>query len=450
MLFRLGTFVRTAMSFFRCLGHARVVPYWTYLICHDIRPAKFGPVLSSADTFYKQRLVRAQPFDGCSSLLNADLSGTIVLIKRGSCVFRDKVAFAQHVNASAVIIMDNTHREHWHIIMAADPGPEEIKIPSVFISFDSGQQLLKLLNSVDLKEDEHRIVHHHHHHTTTVGLESSMRKIQNESGTEEEIRISIDLQSSAIYHIAIPYLQEFIVQLAWKCGLYALVLTVLFFGLNRMGDWERQVQMKLLPQHVMKKSEPEECIICLEEYQTNVDMVKTLPCGHEFHAHCIDQWFQSKHIRCPLCNQQAFQLYLRILYSQDYDMLLVLHYIPTVLYIVYILYYFQDMYWAASESGKPWQLVKKYARMSRNYRYLCKYNMRNGCTGTCPILPGGVNVWCGCNGAGHLIWWPSFISSNQMTQKISNLYLIGSFQFFIWLVVVHRERRDANPSTRTG
>ncbi|KAG7592847.1 Zinc finger RING-type [Arabidopsis thaliana x Arabidopsis arenosa] len=42
------------------------------------------------------------------------------------------------------------------------------------------------------------------------------------------------------------------------------------------------------------------CVICLEDYVVG-DMVRVLPhCGHEFHAFCIDKWFQLGST-CPSC-----------------------------------------------------------------------------------------------------------------------------------------------------
>lgn len=40
------------------------------------------------------------------------------------------------------------------------------------------------------------------------------------------------------------------------------------------------------------------CIICLEAYDTT-DEVAMLPCGHAFHAGCVQQWFL-RDARCPL------------------------------------------------------------------------------------------------------------------------------------------------------
>lgn len=41
------------------------------------------------------------------------------------------------------------------------------------------------------------------------------------------------------------------------------------------------------------------CAICLEDYKEGSIVVK-LPCGHDFHGVCINQWSQIKHL-CPIC-----------------------------------------------------------------------------------------------------------------------------------------------------
>ena len=47
----------------------------------------------------------------------------------------------------------------------------------------------------------------------------------------------------------------------------------------------------------------ERCAICLEEFEEERSVVKTLRCGHTLHRDCLDQWLRaSKH--CPLCLQR--------------------------------------------------------------------------------------------------------------------------------------------------
>jgi len=47
--------------------------------------------------------------------------------------------------------------------------------------------------------------------------------------------------------------------------------------------------------------EQEECVICKCEWKTK-EVIKTLPCSHDFHANCIDQWLQISS-QCPVCKQ---------------------------------------------------------------------------------------------------------------------------------------------------
>ncbi|CAL8137675.1 unnamed protein product [Orchesella dallaii] len=46
--------------------------------------------------------------------------------------------------------------------------------------------------------------------------------------------------------------------------------------------------------------EGESCVICWELY-TAGDMLRTLPCRHEFHKECVDPWLLEHQPTCPLC-----------------------------------------------------------------------------------------------------------------------------------------------------
>ena len=43
------------------------------------------------------------------------------------------------------------------------------------------------------------------------------------------------------------------------------------------------------------------CVVCLEEFKPG-GRLKRLPCGHAFHARCIDRWLRTKAV-CPVCQQ---------------------------------------------------------------------------------------------------------------------------------------------------
>jgi len=48
----------------------------------------------------------------------------------------------------------------------------------------------------------------------------------------------------------------------------------------------------------------ETCAICLEDYESG-EKLRHLPCHHDFHVGCIDQWLLTRRPFCPICKQDA-------------------------------------------------------------------------------------------------------------------------------------------------
>ncbi|KAI8089625.1 uncharacterized protein BX664DRAFT_386085 [Halteromyces radiatus] len=51
----------------------------------------------------------------------------------------------------------------------------------------------------------------------------------------------------------------------------------------------------------------DQCVICLESFELD-NLLRILPCGHEYHQDCIDIWLTKKNACCPLCFQIAITL----------------------------------------------------------------------------------------------------------------------------------------------
>jgi len=58
---------------------------------------------------------------------------------------------------------------------------------------------------------------------------------------------------------------------------------------------------------VTPKNGKDMCLVCHEEYGVSREKrVVALPCGHEFHGDCINQWFDREKT-CPVCRKELGQ-----------------------------------------------------------------------------------------------------------------------------------------------
>lgn len=104
------------------------------------QPAFFGPQLSTMDV--SENLVVADPIRACTidgPFLNAgDMPGKIVLVRRGECLFTEKVKNAQDAGAAAVVVANNVFPG----LSPMGGSDGTIVIPSVGISQADGDMLI--------------------------------------------------------------------------------------------------------------------------------------------------------------------------------------------------------------------------------------------------------------------------------------------------------------------
>lgn len=106
----------------------------------------FGPIFIPT---IKGELVWAYDINGDSTACNTittDLTNKIALIRRGGCSFTDKIYGAQQRGAIAVVIVNNAE-DDLTVDMTSGPNGSLIKIPSVFISGNTGKKWTAALDS---------------------------------------------------------------------------------------------------------------------------------------------------------------------------------------------------------------------------------------------------------------------------------------------------------------
>ncbi|KAL3109393.1 hypothetical protein niasHT_015238 [Heterodera trifolii] len=78
--------------------------------------------------------------------------------------------------------------------------------------------------------------------------------------------------------------------------------------------WSKFKQYKVtkainrITEHTVENDGDGGCAICLGAYEIG-DKVRTLPCEHQFHSECVDEWIK-KHNNCPSCRAQILNVEL--------------------------------------------------------------------------------------------------------------------------------------------
>ncbi|XP_015899589.3 receptor homology region, transmembrane domain- and RING domain-containing protein 1 isoform X2 [Ziziphus jujuba] len=236
-------------------------------------PAKFAMGINGSGIC--GALLVAEPLDGCSPLRN-DLrsnktdGGWFALIARGHCAFEDKVRNAQNAGFRAAIVYDDREKGNLVYMMI---NRKNISVHAVFISKIAGEILKEHAHG---KEGECCIFPFHNGTAWTVLAISCI---------------------SFLFILAILTIAIFIPRY-WLNSR----------GRNHVPKTVDSKMVEALPcfvfssAHLSDLHAGETCAICLEDYKDG-EILKVLPCQHEFHSSCVDSWLTKWGTFCPVCKR---------------------------------------------------------------------------------------------------------------------------------------------------
>lgn len=71
--------------------------------------------------------------------------------------------------------------------------------------------------------------------------------------------------------------------------------------LKKIGRTEKASSVATSSRVLRNDEVGEVCVICLDEWGSDGQVVRTLPCGHTMHSICVDEWIQIT-AKCPIDN----------------------------------------------------------------------------------------------------------------------------------------------------
>ncbi|KAI8082835.1 uncharacterized protein BX664DRAFT_339176 [Halteromyces radiatus] len=235
------------------------------------RMAAFGPRIEETEdglTGYLMAPLSPDLRHGCE-VVEPPSDKWIALVERGNCSFIDKVRSMQQSGAIAVVVGDKYYNG-W-VTMYAPGDTSDIRIPSVFVAQRQYQALLQL---------------------------SELFKQPMEVRMEKDDILTWPLLDMLLVVVLSPAVMMLFIYTTWRMRQrqqrkeelaptdFVTKLPLRKFKLKETGNED--------------DTRHAECAICLEDY-VDGDVLRVLPCKHEFHSTCVDAWLTGHKKFCPVC-----------------------------------------------------------------------------------------------------------------------------------------------------
>ncbi|XP_076059322.1 uncharacterized protein LOC143035955 [Oratosquilla oratoria] len=213
----------------------------------------------------------------------------VALVERGSCPYEDKVEEAMALNASAVVIFNHREGEPLHKV----PLSLNLRQRAVVVVMrrEHGRRLTQLL------EEGTRV------HTAIV------------RGRDVRLQFTTGINRTSVLFVSVSFIVLMIISLAWLVFYYIQRFRYIS-AKDRLARHLCSAAKKALSKIPVKNLKPTDnevtcggecCAVCIEPYQVS-DVVRTLPCKHEFHKCCVDPWLL-EHRTCPMCKMDILKFY---------------------------------------------------------------------------------------------------------------------------------------------
>ncbi|XP_032596862.1 protein goliath isoform X1 [Drosophila grimshawi] len=216
----------------------------------------------------------------------------IALVRRGRCTFEDKVKHVHQYNAAGVIIYNDKQ------VMQLEK--MQIKGKNRNIAAVITYQVIGLDLATNLDKG----------HNVTISIIEGRRGVRPISSLN---RCSLICRTSVLF-VSISFIVLMIISLVWLIFYY-----VQRFRYMQAKDQQSRNLCSVTKKAIMKiptktgKMTDEKdldsdcCAICIESYKP-ADIIRILPCKHEFHKNCIDPWL-IEHRTCPMCKLDVLKFY---------------------------------------------------------------------------------------------------------------------------------------------
>ncbi|XP_064535954.1 E3 ubiquitin-protein ligase goliath [Drosophila montana] len=210
----------------------------------------------------------------------------IALVRRGRCTFEDKVKHVYQYNAAGVIIYNDKQ------VMQLEK--MQIKNKNRNIAAVITYQAIGLDLAITVDKG----------HNVTISIIEGRRGIRAISG----------LNRTSVLFVSISFIVLMIISLVWLIFYY-----IQRFRYMQAKDQQSRNLCSVTKKAIMKiptktgKMTDEKdldsdcCAICIESYKP-ADIIRILPCKHEFHKNCIDPWL-IEHRTCPMCKLDVLKFY---------------------------------------------------------------------------------------------------------------------------------------------